>query len=286
MKASTEASYRQRIARVVEAIAADPAAEHRLDSLAALAAFSPYHFHRVYRAVTGEALADTIRRIRLHHAASLLVGSNRPVVEIAGAVGYGSAQSFARAFREFTSLSPSELQRLSQDHGAGAGAVRLRELPPMPLLGLHHQGPLSMIPHTFRRLAALATRAGWHGRAPASLAGVCQGDPESEADFSYFAALIRPDHADTQGALAVDAAGLTEMTVAGGRYASFILRGPYTLINATWEILFSAWLPASGHEPDHRPALELYRSEPGTAPALCETELLLPVRLPASPPLG
>ncbi|MDF3837293.1 AraC family transcriptional regulator [Cupriavidus basilensis] len=276
MKASTETSYRQRIARVVEAIAADPAAEHRLDSLAALAAFSPYHFHRVYRAVTGEALADTIRRIRLHHAASLLVGSNRPVVDIAGVVGYDSAQSFARAFREFTSLSPSELQRLSQGYGAGPGAVRLRELPLLQLLGLRHQGPLSMIPHTFRRLAALATQAEcWQGRAPASLAGVCEGDPESDAGFSYFAGFVQPGHTG-------DAGGLTAMTVAGGLYASFTLRGPHTLINATWEMLFSAWLPASGHEPDHRPALELYHSEPGTLPALCETELLLPVRPPAA----
>lgn len=56
MKPSTERSYAQRIARVVEAIVADPGAPHTVESLAAVAHLSPYHFHRIYRALTGRAL--------------------------------------------------------------------------------------------------------------------------------------------------------------------------------------------------------------------------------------
>lgn len=56
MKPSTERSYAQRIARVVEAIVAAPGAPHTVESLAAVAHLSPYHFHRIYRALTGRAL--------------------------------------------------------------------------------------------------------------------------------------------------------------------------------------------------------------------------------------
>ncbi|NYH27876.1 AraC-like DNA-binding protein [Paraburkholderia bryophila] len=53
MKASTELDYRRRIARVIEAILLEPGAPHTLDSLAAVAHLSPYHFHRIYRALYG-----------------------------------------------------------------------------------------------------------------------------------------------------------------------------------------------------------------------------------------
>lgn len=64
MKSDTLRDYRRRIARVIEAINADPAAPHSTESLAAIAHFSPYHFHRLYRAMTGESVAVTVRRAR------------------------------------------------------------------------------------------------------------------------------------------------------------------------------------------------------------------------------
>ncbi|HWK43850.1 MAG TPA: hypothetical protein VNT30_03960 [Stellaceae bacterium] len=60
MKNTTEAGYRKRIARVVAAIIADPTAPHTVEDLAAIAHFSPFHFHRLYRAPTGEGVAETV----------------------------------------------------------------------------------------------------------------------------------------------------------------------------------------------------------------------------------
>ena len=36
-----------------------------LDTLAAIAHYSPFHFHRVYRAMTGETVGRTVQRLRL-----------------------------------------------------------------------------------------------------------------------------------------------------------------------------------------------------------------------------
>ncbi|MRT33187.1 helix-turn-helix transcriptional regulator, partial [Xylella fastidiosa subsp. multiplex] len=52
------------MARAVAAIVADPTADHRLEDLAALAHFSPFHFHRIYQGVAGETVAATVRRVR------------------------------------------------------------------------------------------------------------------------------------------------------------------------------------------------------------------------------
>ena len=52
--APAEQRYRERVARAVAAIVADPMAGHRLEDLARLAHFSPFHFHRVYHCAVGE----------------------------------------------------------------------------------------------------------------------------------------------------------------------------------------------------------------------------------------
>jgi AraC family transcriptional regulator len=71
-----------------------------LEKLAAVAAFSPFHFHRVFAAITGETLSDFIRRIRLERAASGLVTLRETsVLGIALRCGFSSAATFARSFR-------------------------------------------------------------------------------------------------------------------------------------------------------------------------------------------
>ena len=54
-----------------------------LERLAELAAYSPFHWHRIWHATFGETLAATVRRLRLHRASGLLAHSQRPVERIA-----------------------------------------------------------------------------------------------------------------------------------------------------------------------------------------------------------
>jgi AraC family transcriptional regulator len=56
MKPTAERDYHRRIARVIKAILLDPGAPHTLENRAAVAQFSPCHFHRIYRALTGERI--------------------------------------------------------------------------------------------------------------------------------------------------------------------------------------------------------------------------------------
>ena len=59
---SADQHYRDRVARVIAHIVAHPLAAHRLEDLAAIAHFSPFHFHRVYSSIAGETVAATVRR--------------------------------------------------------------------------------------------------------------------------------------------------------------------------------------------------------------------------------
>ncbi len=269
MKPDTERDYRRRIGRVVEAILADPAAPHSVDSLAGVAHLSPFHFHRIYRAMTGEGLADTLRRVRLAMAARRLAGAEGSVTDIALDVGYGSPQSFARAFRDVTGWSPSEFQQRLQ----GLADVTVIERKPVEALCLRHDGPVATILHSYR---ALWRRLGLAEDAlgPGQLIGIALGDPAAPNGFSYWAGLV-------PAAAMEPVPGVEKMPAAGGLYAAYRLVGAYELIAPTFETLFGTWLSQSGYEPDDRPALELYRTAAMLpVPQDCITDLLIPIRKP------
>nr|WP_217497718.1 AraC family transcriptional regulator [Lysobacter enzymogenes] len=59
-----------------------------LGRLAEAAAFSPFHFHRVYRAMTGETTGQTVARLRLLQGLRVLADGGRSVTDAALAVGY------------------------------------------------------------------------------------------------------------------------------------------------------------------------------------------------------
>ena len=270
MKTDTEHDYRRRIARVVEAINADPAAAHNTESLAAIAHFSPFHFHRLYRAMTGESVACTVRRARLALAAQHLSGGKRSILHAANDAGYDNAQSFARAFREMTGFSPSAFQEQQQLIGAEQPVVVL-ERPAMTIHTLRHEGPLATIPHTYRRLYRICEEAGLLQEGLRAI-GVSHGNPEQAEEFHYLAGLLLPF-------APARVPGLEQVLVPGGSYAAYRFCGAYALIAATFQRLFGHWLPASGFEPDDRPALELYDDDPNRpAEAAPCTELLIPVR--------
>lgn len=275
MKTNTERDYRHRITRVIAAILADPAAPHTVDSLAAVAHFSPFHFHRIYRGIMGESIAQTVQRLRLAQAAHRLTIADEFVTAIALDVGYESSQAFARAFRGLTGVSPSGFQA-RQRFLAGPATpamqehVDIIELPAAAALCLRHDGPIATVGQTFRKLLRLQCSGGVSMLSP-RIIGICAGDPEESGAFCYHAGLVPV-------APLAPAAGVESLPVAGGLYARHRLIGPHELIAPTFRALFGGWLPRSGYEPDNRPALEFYNTSHTTAARKdYVTDLLIPI---------
>lgn len=295
MKPTTERDYHRRIARVIETILADPGAPHSLDSLASVAHLSPFHFHRIYRALTGESVVETVQRVRLSRAAHHLTVADNAVGDIAANVGYGSPQAFSRAFRGFAGVSPSAFQlrqrRLttpdieSDPHSAAqlyssaardAPSVELIQLAPFDAVVLRHHGPTATIGQTFRTLRTLwrqCARDSASAQPVGQGVGICSGDPEEpDGHFTYYAGVIADAPTELPDTLET-------VRVEGGLYASHRLVGPYALIGSTFQALVGGWLPHSGYMPDDRPALELYRNKPNPEqPHECVTDLMIPLR--------
>jgi AraC family transcriptional regulator len=87
-----EQDHRERVARVVAAIVASPMSAHRLEDLARMAHFSPFHFHRIYSAIAGETVTTTIRRVRLALATRLLESGDGSITQVALAAPPGGPE--------------------------------------------------------------------------------------------------------------------------------------------------------------------------------------------------
>lgn len=98
------------VQRVRELLAREPAAMVHAGAVAGALNVSVRTLHRQLLAegASLQALKDEARRA---HAVELLLRTQRPVKQVAQAVGFDSEKSFARAFRQWTGDTPSALRR-------------------------------------------------------------------------------------------------------------------------------------------------------------------------------
>ena len=257
--------------------------------------FSPFHFHRVFKAITGETLFGFIHRLRIEKAAGALTNHpDRSVLEVALDHGFGSAATFARAFKAHFGMSATEWReggalrwrprrvgpdaprhRRAERRGAYTMTVRVREFPTRHVAYMRYVGPYGEhgIPELWTRLVRwMQARDLCH--ADTIRLGVAYDDPRITAadKCRYDACLVVPEGFEPDRWVNV-------MDAAGDRCAVAAFKGTAAEIEDAWDRVFASWLPKSGYQPDDRPCFEVYRGDPMVGhSALFRCELCLPVR--------
>lgn len=145
----TWATYERRLHRVSDYIYGHLDGDLDLDRLSEIACLSPHHWHRIYRAVHGETLAATVKRLRLQRAAADLAQTDLPVETIAQRSGYPNLQSFNRTFKATYGLPPARYRK-EGSHVAFETAstegipdmyeVTLKEVEAFDVVGVAHTG--------------------------------------------------------------------------------------------------------------------------------------------------
>lgn len=287
-KPSTRLDYGRRIARAMALLAADPARSPTLEELAGAAAFSPFHFHRIYRELTGETPADTLARLRLSQAAVLLVRDGLPVAAVAARSGYGSAAAFTRAFRAAYGIPPAAY-RARGGIGAPLPAptpgpeetamfdVTIRAEPALRLAVLAHRGAYGAIGAAFDRLSAWAAARGLVGEETRFIA-LYHDDPMTvpEAELRSEAGLTVPPGVE-------GSEGVRILDLPPTRCAVLVFKGPYAELEPIYTWLYRDWLPTSGEEPADQPPREEYLNDPRSLPpSEWLTAIVLPLQAKAA----
>lgn len=115
-KDKTIKDYQERINKVLIYINGNLEEKLKLEELAGISNFSPFHFHRIMRAHLNESLGSYISRVRLETAARLLKLSKHPVNEIAYKIGYDTPSSFTKAFKKRFNYSPAEFREIIKEY--------------------------------------------------------------------------------------------------------------------------------------------------------------------------
>jgi AraC family transcriptional regulator len=281
----SRAMYADRMQRVTEYIDRHLDRPLDLDTLAAVAHFSPYHFHRLFSAWMGETLGDYLRRRRCEIAATRLVAQPRvAVLQLALAVGFGSAEAFAHAFKSRFGVSPtswrqqqsalrsakrnsSQINRKpdqdqqeksgknAADHHPGAEApmkVEIVERKPTNIVCLRYVGPYGEPISAFWQQTVYPWMAA-SGLLQQPRYGVSYDDPNvvDPAQCRYDAGCEAPATLTALG-------NAQKTTIQGGKYAAFSFKGTVNQIEEAWTAMLRDWLPASGLQLDGRPVFEYY----------------------------
>lgn len=106
-----EIDYKNRINRVFEFIDENLDADLSLSTISAVAFFSPYHFHRVFKFITGETLNQYITRRRIEKSAQDLLHKTITTTEIANKYGFNDVSSFTRTFKKYYEVSPTGFRK-------------------------------------------------------------------------------------------------------------------------------------------------------------------------------
>lgn len=112
----SQSYYQSRINLVLDHIDNHLSESLSLDDLADIAAFSRFHFHRIFRAMVGESVSQYVNRIRLERSTRFLTyHSAKSITEIALEVGFSSSATFARAFKSMFGMTASEFRKLGEE---------------------------------------------------------------------------------------------------------------------------------------------------------------------------
>jgi len=274
--------YVERVNRAIDHVVKNLADPMRLEDVAKAADFSPFHFHRVFKAFLGETLNQFVKRQRLERALFLMSHvPRRSLTDVALDCGFSSSSDFSRSFKQHYGVPPSvfdlenfrnvrreELERvLSSQIGSAhittlpAGEnpdgfeVKLRNLPARTVAYIRVFEPYreGVAQAACERLLAWAIE---RGLADGQWLGYMWDEPEivALADCRYDVALVVDD---------VDPAGEI------GRFefppmcvAEVVLSGDLALEARAIDWLYKTWLPRSGYVPDHQPAFEAWIGRP------------------------
>lgn len=101
----------QRISRAVKTIDSNPTENHSCHELARKSGLSPSRFNAVFKEIMVIPPQAYIRNARIRKASELLLGSDRPVYQVADECGFDSSAYFCRYFARHTGMSPTAFRR-------------------------------------------------------------------------------------------------------------------------------------------------------------------------------
>ncbi|RDY58850.1 AraC family transcriptional regulator [Flagellimonas nanhaiensis] len=277
--------YYQKLNRVIEYVHNHLDEKIEIKTLAELSHFSPFHFHRIIKALLGEPIGAYITRTRLETAAKMIRYSELPIEEIAYSVGYETPSSLTKAFKQHFGITPSDYRKTK--------TFNIKPLQTMEITSLNIKKPkLITLEEQFCIYVSMkgpynkmdypgAWETLWNEVKSQKLftAGIQHfgqpfDDPHvtDEANLRYDACLVIHKDAKPNGKVG------TKM-LKGGKFAVFLYQGSYKNLSQVYDHIFNNWLLESGEELRDESVRERYlNNAEKTEESKLKTEIYIPIK--------
>jgi len=278
--------YIYRINRVIDFIEANIDKELTLEKLSEVANFSPFHFHRIFSAFTGETLNGFIKRKRIERAASILLSEpERPIAEIAYYCGYSSPSVFCRNFKDRFKVSAQEFRsgwnqnskngqldskndKLDESSMAYVcdietqtiwrkemkTVIEIKEMPAMNVIYCRHKGEYNQIGTAYEKLFKWAGPRGLLNHPECKGITYYHDDPKvtAQENIRQSACITIFEEVKTEGEIG-------KMQIPGGRYAVGHFEVNEQEFQEAWDTM-CRWVAQSGYQPADASPYELYHN--------------------------
>ncbi|NVE95155.1 AraC family transcriptional regulator [Altererythrobacter sp. JGD-16] len=276
------ANYTQRIERTLQSIegGAQTGDWPDLSALAEAAAMSEFHFHRIFRLMTGETPQQTLTRARIGGSLPELKGPDG-IMGATGASAYSSSQSYARALKALTGATASQLQadpalfsevaeRLKRPaEEGGVIAIEMTQLQPLTLVASRAVGAYEDLNYGFDRLFELVMQQ----VGPEDITGLYGVPHDDPRDVPTEA--CRFDCAVSTSADVEPQDDLKALEITGGHALRLRHKGDYDRVHEALDNLYRIAIALDLELADNNP-LNFYHSDPES---VAEEELIADIHL-------
>lgn len=110
-KKEIQLDYRKRMNRVFRYIDENLDTELSLGKVAEIAFFSPFHFHRIFKTITGETLNEYTTRRKIEKSVLNLLHKKNKITEISHMYGFSDNAAYTKAFKKYYGISPTKFKK-------------------------------------------------------------------------------------------------------------------------------------------------------------------------------
>ncbi len=232
-----------------------------LAQLAQVAHLSPYHFHRIFRALSGETVHSFVNRLRMEYAANRLKFTDWKIGDIASSAGFDNPETFSRAFVKHFGHPPRDFRKVQLDItetrieniikkrlSETLIPVRIESIGELKVAYVEHKGPYHKVGQAWGRLLKSVDI-----RSKPLLIGIPYNDPMiTEKKLIRYDACIALD----MGVSLKE--GMPTRTLEGGLFAIGTHKGSFDAIDDSYNLMYGLWLSNSGYTLRDVPGREVY----------------------------
>jgi AraC family transcriptional regulator len=238
------------------------------------AGISQWHFQRIFKSLTNETLKTYVRSRRFAAALEMLEQSDTPLIQIALASGFGTQESFTRAFKKAFGVTPGAYRK---DPTIGRFARKAR-FDAAYVEHLHRnvsiepafytQPPLRLIGMATRCFGTDSDKSNFAKAQPALWNKFLPrlGELDRVETHTAYGIVRLPPHGDELEYIAACEVtpnapvpqGMVLFELPGGQYAKFAHRGLLDRLDQTLNYIYSSWLLTSSMRHTGGCDLELY----------------------------